>query len=232
MDLTFFSRHQDAFILGLDLLGTAIFAITGALRGFRRHLDFLGVCVLACAVGIGGGMMRDALIGATPVASFQDGRYLIICVLMGTIFFYVAPRLSVRWNVIPILDAVGLGVFTAIGCEKAALYGCGNAATVLCGVMTAVGGGVIRDVLVMRIPAVLRSDFYATASALGGLLFILLLNFAPWADYFGRFLMVSAMVLCLRLVAMRFKFRLPSSHSVPADQRWHFRHPRRRLPKE
>ena len=107
MDLTFFSRHQDAFILGLDLLGTAIFAITGALRGFRRHLDFLGVCVLACAVGIGGGMMRDALIGATPVASFQDGRYLIICVLMGTISFYVAPRLSVRWNVIPILDAVG-----------------------------------------------------------------------------------------------------------------------------
>lgn len=232
MNLTFFSEHQDAIVFGLDLFGTAIFAITGALRGFRRHLDFLGVCVLACAVGIGGGMMRDGLIGATPVAAFQDGRYLVICVVVAMISFYVAPRLSVRWNIIPILDAVGLGVFTAIGCEKAALYGCGRAATVLCGVMTAVGGGVIRDVLVMRIPAVLRSDFYATAAALGGILFIVLLEYCPWADYFSRFLIVSAVVLCLRLLAMRFKFHLPASHAVPANQRWHFRHPRRRLPKE
>ncbi|MBQ9693415.1 MAG: trimeric intracellular cation channel family protein [Kiritimatiellae bacterium] len=232
MRLSFLIAHKDEIILALDLFGTAIFAITGALRGFRRHLDFLGVCVLACAVGIGGGMMRDALIGATPVAAFQDGRYLIICVVMAVGAFFVAPRLSVRWNVIPVLDAVGLGVFTAIGCEKAALYGCGNAATVLCGVMTAVGGGVIRDVLVMRIPAVLRSDFYATAAALGGGLFLILLYYASWADYFGRFLLVSGTVLLIRLVAMRFKFHLPASHAVPNRQRWHFRHPRRRLPKE
>lgn len=232
MELSFFSAHQDSIILGLDLFGTAIFAITGALRGFRRHLDFLGVCVLACAVGIGGGLMRDALIGATPAAALCEGSYLIICAIMGAGAFYIAPRLSVRWNVIPVLDAVGLGVFTAIGCEKAALYNCGRAAIVLCGVMTAVGGGVIRDVLVMRIPAVLRSDFYATAAALGGIVFVILIEYIPCVDYFGRFLIVSALVLFLRLLAMRFKFHLPSSHAIPADQRWHFRHPRRRLPKE
>lgn len=232
MDIPFLSEHRDSIILGLDLFGTAIFAITGALRGFRRHLDFLGVCVLACAVGVGGGIIRDATIGATPVAAFQDGSYLVICAMVATIAFYVAPRLSVRWNVIPVLDAVGLGVFTAIGCEKAELYGCGRAAIVLCGVMTSVGGGVIRDVLVMRIPAVLRSDFYATASFLGGLLFLALLRYAPQVDYFGRFLLVSALVLFLRLLAMRFKFHLPASHSVPQAQRWHLRHPRRRLPKE
>jgi uncharacterized membrane protein YeiH len=232
MELSFLLQHRDSIIFGLDLFGTAIFAITGALRGFRRHLDFLGVCVLACAVGVGGGIMRDATIGATPVAAFQNGLYLVICFCVGAISFYVAPRLSVRWNVVPILDAVGLGVFTAIGCEKAAYYECGRAAIVLCGVMTAVGGGVIRDVLVMRIPAVLRSDFYATAAGIGGLLFVGLWLYAPDIDYFGRFWIVSGTVLCLRLVAMRFKFHLPASHSLPADKRWHLRHPRRRMPKE
>ncbi len=232
MDLGFLAAHRDGIILGLDLFGTAIFAITGALRGWRSRLDFLGVVVLACAVGVGGGITRDALIGATPVAAFQDGRYFIICALVGAIAFYVAPRLGDRWNVIPVLDAVGLGVFTAIGCEKAALYGCTWVAVVLCGVMTAVGGGVIRDVLAMRIPAVLRSDFYATAALIGGFLFVGLERWAPAVDYFGRFLIVSAAVLLIRLVAMRFKFRLPEAHSVPARQRWHLKYPRLRLPKE
>lgn len=232
MDLGFLAAHRDGIILGLDLFGTAIFAITGALRGWRSRLDFLGVVVLACAVGVGGGITRDALIGATPVAAFQDGRYFIICALVGAIAFYVAPRLGDRWNVIPVLDAVGLGVFTAIGCEKAALYGCTWVAVVLCGVMTAVGGGVIRDVLAMRIPAVLRSDFYATAALIGGFLFVGLERWAPAVDYFGRFLIVSVAVLLIRLVAMRFKFRLPEAHSVPARQRWHLKYPRLRLPKE
>lgn len=232
MDLPFLSAHRDAIILSLDLFGTVIFAITGALRGFRSHLDFLGVVVLACAVGVGGGITRDALIGATPVAAFQDGRYLILCALAGALTFYVAPRLGDRWNVIPVLDAVGLGVFTAIGCEKAGLYGCEWVAVVLCGVMTAVGGGVIRDVLAMRVPAVLRSDFYATAALIGGFLFVALVRFVPAVDYFGRFLVVSGAVLLIRLIAMRFKFILPKAHSLPARRRWHLKYPRLRLPKE
>ncbi len=229
---SFLSEHHNAIVLGLDLFGTAIFAITGALRGFRSHLDFLGVVVLACAVGVGGGITRDALIGATPVAAFQDGRYLIICAIMGALTFYIAPRLSDRWNIIPVLDAVGLGVFTAIGCEKASLYGCEWVAIVLCGVMTAVGGGVIRDVLAMRVPAVLRSDFYATAAVLGGFSFIALQRWVPRVDYFGRFLIVGGIVLLLRLIAMRFKFLLPKAHAVPESQRWHLKYPRLRLPKE
>ncbi len=232
MDLGFLANHRDGIILGLDLFGTAIFAITGALRGWRSRLDFLGVVVLACAVGVGGGITRDALIGATPVAAFQDGRYFIICALVGAISFYVAPRLGDRWNVIPVLDAVGLGVFTAIGCEKAVHYDCTWVAVILCGVMTAVGGGVIRDVLAMRIPAVLRSDFYATAALIGGFLFVALERWMGAVDYFGRFLIVSAAVLLIRLIAMRFKFRLPEAHAVPARQRWHLKYPHLRLPKE
>ncbi len=233
MDPSLLLEHHDTFILGLDLLGTVIFAITGALRGFRSHLDFLGVIVLACAVGVGGGILRDIMIGATPVAAFQDSRYLILCAITGAISFYVAPRLGDRWNVIPVLDAVGLGVFTAIGCEKAfGVPECRGVAIVLCGVMTAVGGGVIRDVLAMRIPAVLRSDFYATAAVIGGLVFVGLTRLFPAVNEYGRFAIVSALVLLIRLIAMRFKFRLPEAHSVPARQRWKMKYPRLRLPKE
>lgn len=232
MELSFLYEHRDAIILSLDLFGTAIFAITGALRGFRSHLDFLGVIVLACAVGVGGGLTRDALIGATPAAALQNSSYLIICAITGAITFYVAPRLGDRWNIIPVLDAVGLGVFTAIGCEKAAAFECGGVAIILCGVMTAVGGGVIRDVLAMRIPAVLRSDFYATAALIGGVIFLALLRYAHALDYFWRFMIVSFTVLLIRLIAMRFKFRLPKTHSIPSSQRWHLKYPRLKLPKE
>ncbi len=233
MEVSIWTEHRDAIILGLDLFGTAIFAITGALRGFRSRLDFLGVIVLACAVGVGGGIIRDATIGATPVAAFQDSRYLIICAVMGAITFYVAPRLGDRWNVIPVLDAVGLGVFTAIGCEKAYnIPECRGVAIVLCGVITAVGGGVIRDVLAMRVPAVLRSDFYATAAVIGGLIFVGLTRLCPGVDFYGRFAIVSTLVLLIRLIAMKFKFRLPEAHAVPAQQRWKLRYPKLRLPKE
>ena len=138
-----------------------------------------------------------------------------------------------RYVLAPVtLIGLGLNFFTAIGCEKASLYGCTWVAVILCGVMTAVGGGVIRDVLAMRIPAVLRSDFYATAALIGGFLFVALERWAGAVDYFGRFLIVSAMVLLIRLIAMRFKFRLPEAHSVPARQRWHLKYPHLRLPKE
>ena len=232
MELSFLTAHRDAIILGLDLFGTGIFAITGALRGFRSHLDFLGVIVLGCAVGVGGGITRDALIGATPVAAFQDGSYLILCTIVSALTFYIAPRLNDRWNIIPVLDAVGLGVFTSIGCEKACAYECEWVAVALCGVMTAVGGGVIRDVLAMRVPAVLRSDFYATAALLGGFLFVGLYLFTPQLDYFARFLIVSGFVLLTRLIAMRFKFILPKAHSLPANRHWHLKYPHLRLPKE
>lgn len=223
-DISWLVAHKEEMILCLDLFGTAVFAVTGALRGWRCRLDFLGVLVLACAVGVGGGIFRDMMIGQTPVSAFQNGTYLLICVCAGIVMFYLAPRVADHWNFIPICDAIGLGVFTAIGCERAAgLEGCGRMAIILCGVITAVGGGVIRDVFSMRVPTVLRSDFYATASALGGILFLFLWEaLSHKIDFFGRFCIVSAVVLLIRLCAMRFKFHLPVSHTIPARERWHF----------
>lgn len=223
-NLSWLMQHKEEMVLCLDLFGTAIFAITGALRGFRCRLDFLGVMVLASAVGVGGGMFRDVFIGQTPVAAFQNGIYLMICAVAGAVMFYLAPRIGDEWNFIPLCDAIGLGVFTAIGCEKAAsIPECGRVAIILCGVMTAVGGGIIRDVFSMRVPAVLKSDFYATASLLGGILFIILITWLPQQiDYFGRFCIVSSVVLLIRLCAMHFKFRLPVSHTIPSRERWRF----------
>ncbi len=204
-------QYYTLIISSLDLFGTIVFAVTGAMRGFKARLDFLGVVVLASAVGIGGGLIRDSLIGATPAAALNDERYLIVCIITGSIVFFVARFIKEEWRVIPFCDAIGLGVFTAIGAEKTFSYGLPAIAIALCGVLTAVGGGLIRDVMVMRIPAVLRSDFYATASLIGGILFCILTRFVPNLDFFSRFIVVSGCVFVIRLLAMRYKMHLPGA---------------------
>ena len=110
-------------ILFFDLFGTMIFAITGAVKGIRNRLDLLGVLFFAVTVGCGGGMLRDALIGSTPVAAFNDYRYFLICIIAGLVCFIVAPVAIGRWAIIIYSDAVGLGVFTALGVAKAAGMG-------------------------------------------------------------------------------------------------------------
>ena len=137
---------QDEIIYILDLFGTIIFAITGAVKGVRLRLDFLGVIVFAITVGCAGGMMRDALLGITPVAAFVDSAYVAASALTGLVVFFTAPKFVGRWRVILFCDAIGLGVFTAIGVEKAMLLDLGVVGQVLSGVIGAVGGGVLRDV--------------------------------------------------------------------------------------
>lgn len=152
---------METVIYALDLFGTVIFAITGALRAIRYHFDFFGVVVLACVVGVGGGMLRDAVIGATPAVALVDKWYLLACIFSGITIFFAAPLVAERWNLVQILDAIGLGVFTVIGANKGALHQLSDVGIVLTGVVTAIGGGVIRDLLTLTIPAVLKSDFYA-----------------------------------------------------------------------
>ena len=112
-----------SIIYFFDLFGTVIFAITGAVKGVRLRLDFLGVMVFAVTVGCAGGMTRDALLGITPVAAFCDSSYVILSAVTGIIVFFSAPKFVGRWRVILYCDAIGLGVFTAIGAQKADLLG-------------------------------------------------------------------------------------------------------------
>lgn len=201
---------EQQIIYAFDLIGTIIFAITGAVRGVRLKLDFLGVIVFACTVGVGGGMMRDTIIGATPVAALQNKNYLIACIITGIVVFFTAPRFRAEWHIIRYCDALGLGVFTAIGVAKGAAFGLNSIGIILTGVFTAVGGGVIRDVLARRIPDVLTSDFYATASLLGGILFCVM-DAALDLSFFTEFLIVMVFVTLIRVAAMVFHVKLPVS---------------------
>ena len=204
------SDVQTLLIFLLDVVGTVIFAVTGAVRGVRLKLDFLGVIVFGCTVGVGGGMIRDCLIGSVPVAAFQNEIYLISCIITGITVFFLAPLIRKAQNIILICDAFGLGVFTAIGAAKGGGMGLSFIGIILCGVITAVGGGMIRDVMSGRIPAILTSDFYATASLLGGIVYCILHRFCG-LHFFWEFLIIMTFVTGIRLLAIHYHLRLPVS---------------------
>ena len=200
---------ENWIILLLDLFGTAVFAITGAVQGIRHHLDVFGVTVLACCVGVGGGMVRDCIIGCTPVAALTHQHYIVICIAVGLISYATARFWIRKRNIIKICDAIGLGVFTALGAEKGFAQDLGFTGIILCGTFTAIGGGIIRDLLTGKIPVVLKSDFYATASIIGGGVYCLLLPFKyPFAINFA---LVSLLVCSIRLLAIRYNIQLPAA---------------------
>lgn len=208
---------ESTVILMLDLFGTAVFAATGAVKGVRRRLDIFGVTVLACCVGVGGGMIRDAVLGATPAAALQHWTYLCCCILIALLIFYTAKYWMHFRNLIQFGDAIGLGVFTAIGAAKGLQYDVSFIGVILCGVCTAIGGGIIRDVLAREVPVVLKSDFYATASLIGGIIYYLLHILS--LNWFLNFLITSAVVILLRLMAIRLHLQLPRVHQKKKYQK-------------
>lgn len=201
---------EKEIILALDLFGTAVFAATGAVKGVRRRLDIFGVTVLACCVGVGGGITRDAILGAVPVAALQHWTYLGVCIAVALVTFFTVRFWMKLRNIIQICDAIGLGVFTAIGAAKGITFDVSIIGVLLCGVITAIGGGVIRDVLVREIPVVLRSDFYATASLMGGGLYFGLHR--AGVSWFLNFALTSFFVFSVRFLAMYLKLQLPEAH--------------------
>lgn len=158
--------------LGLDLLGTFVFGISGAMLAVRRGLDIFGITVLALAAALAGGMLRDVALGATPPAALQDSRYLLAAIASALCVF-VGHRMIERISKpVMLLDALGLGLFAVSGCRKALLYGVDPLPAILLGVLTAVGGGALRDMLVAEVPRVLREDVYALAALVGAILVV------------------------------------------------------------
>jgi len=195
------------FLTALDLGGTFVFAISGAVTGIKHRLDLFGVLVLSFAAANAGGIARDAIIGATPAAAVRDWRYLGVSMLAGVITFYWYPVLDRVRSPVLMFDAMGLALFAVAGTIKALSFNLGPVAAVLLGVLTAVGGGIVRDVLVAEIPAVLRAELYAVAALVGASVVaigsVLRLPSGPAA--------VVAALLCfgLRLMAMRRGWKLP-----------------------
>ncbi|MHA6344341.1 trimeric intracellular cation channel family protein [Roseivivax sp. CAU 1761] len=159
--------------LWLDLLGTFVFGISGAVVAVRRRLDIFGIAVLSVAAGLAGGMIRDMLLGATPPTALEDPRYLLTALAAGLVGFAghrVLARLS---KPVMVLDALGLGLFAVSGCRKALHFELDPTPAILLGVLTAVGGGAVRDLLVVETPRVLREEIYALAAMVGAALVVI-----------------------------------------------------------
>ena len=198
---------MDLILVILDLVGTFVFALSGALVGVRHRLDLFGVLVLSFVAANGGGVMRDTMIGATPPAALQDWRYVAISIAAGLLTFGRAGAIE-RWrNPVQTLDAVGLGVFAVAGALKAQAFGLGPVGAMLLGMLTGIGGGMLRDVLVAQVPAVLKAELYAIAALVGAGVVVLGTAFAlpvPWV-------VVAGVLACtgLRLFAIRRGWKLP-----------------------
>jgi len=150
-----------------DLLGIFVFAISGALVAVRREMDVFGVLVLAGTTGLGGGFLRDVLIGATPPAALVDWRYLLVPVAAGLLTFWFHPALGRRERTVMVFDAFGLGLFCVTGALKALAFGLGPLPAALMGMVAAIGGGMARDVLAQRVPVVFLGVLYATPALAG-----------------------------------------------------------------
>lgn len=206
---------HEVLIYILDLFGTFVFAIAGGFKAVKHELDILGVFILATITGVGGGVLRDVMIGATPVSAFIDPVYFAVCILAGILVIIAAMKIARIWLFIKVSDAIGLGVFTAIGVAKAYELGLGYVGIIMAGMLTATGGGVIRDVLVQEVPLIVKSDFYATASFLGASMFYFLTLTSLSTSL--NMILTMIFVTFARILAMSFNFELPKVNRLPAE---------------
>ena len=207
---TAFKEYATGTLLVLDLIGTFVFALSGAVIGVKRRLDIFGVLVLSFAAASAGGIIRDLLINAVPPAAIGDWRYVAVSVLGGLMIFVWFPRSQqsskVR-NFVLLFDAGGLALFAVTGTQKALGYGLNPVMAALLGMLTGIGGGIMRDVLVADIPHVLRSDLYAVAALAGAVVVVVgqQLHVAPTVVA----VLGAAICFGLRLVAIRRGWQLP-----------------------
>ena len=157
-------------LVTLDLVGIFVFAISGGLVAVRQDLALFGVLVLAGATGLGGGFLRDVLIGATPPAALADWRYLLVPVGAGLVTFAFHPALGRMERTVNVFDAFGLSLFCVAGAIKGLEHGLGPVPAALMGMVTGIGGGMLRDLLAGRVPVVFRSELYATPALAGATL--------------------------------------------------------------
>lgn len=190
-----------------DLIGTFAFALSGALLGARKKMDIYGMFILALATGVGGGTIRDMMLGRIPPFVFKDILYLVDVILATLLVVFLYRRVRRGAKLLNIADAVGLGVFTCIGASIASEAGCSWYGVVLFGVITATVGGMVRDVLAHEVPFVLQKEVYASASVAGGLMFIAFDNMGINLDI--NIFVTSAFVTLIRVVSIYRGWNLP-----------------------
>ena len=197
----------NALLVGFDLGGTFVFALSGAVAGIKHRLDLFGVLVLSFAAGNSGGIARDVMIGAHPPAAISDWRYIAVSMLAGLITFYWYQVISRLRSPVLVFDAAGLALFAVSGAGKALAFHAGPVAATLLGMLTGIGGGMVRDILVTEIPTVLRTELYAVAALIGAAALVLGTRLQLPTSATA----VTGAVLCfgLRFIAMRRGWQLP-----------------------
>ena len=200
----------------LDLAGTFAFALNGALTAVRAaHLDIVGVITLGMITAVGGGIIRDVLLGALPPATFVDWRYLAVAAAGGLIAFLFSRWLDRFTRLIDLLDAAGLSLFAVTGAGKALELGVGPAQAIILGAVTGVGGGTVRDVLIQRVPSVLSSGLYAIPALVGAAL-VVAAESGGISTLLGVPVALGAAVVCflIRMVGLHFEIDAPKPPGI------------------
>lgn len=198
-------------LVAFDLAGTFVFALSGATIGVKHRLDLFGVLVLSFAAGNSGGIARDVMLGAVPPAALNEWRYVAVSILAGLITFYWYRAIDRMNSPVLVFDAGGLALFAVAGAGKALAFHAGPVAAMLLGMLTGIGGGMVRDVLVREIPTVLRTELYAVAALLGAAVVVVggMLHL-PSSVAAG---VGAALCFGLRFTAMRRGWQLPIARS-------------------
>jgi uncharacterized membrane protein YeiH len=193
----------------LDLVGIFVFAISGALLAVRKNFDVFGMAVLAEVTALGGGLFRDLIIGAVPPAAFTDFGYFVTPLFAAAMVFFLHPHVERIQVGVNIFDAAGLGLFCVAGTTKAYEYGLSLTSSATLGLATAVGGGVLRDILANEVPSLLRwdRDLYAVPAMVGATMVVLCIRYDILTPFTSGFAVVTA--FALRLLAMKYHWRAP-----------------------
>lgn len=201
----------------LDLLGTFVFAISGAVAARQRRLDLFGIIVVTFMVACGGGILRDVSIGAIPPAGLSNWAYLAVSLLAAALTIAAYPQVRRLRHPVLFFDAIGLGLFAVAGAQKAWIWTDSAETAILLGMVSAVGGGVLRDILLSRVPAILEREIYASAALLGAAMQIGL-TAMDWSSFWTPWVATSACV-ALRLASLYFGWRLPVFHTRESAKR-------------
>jgi uncharacterized membrane protein YeiH len=198
---------METLLLVLDLLGTFVFALSGAMAGVKHRLDLFGVLVLSYAAGNAGGIARDLLIGAVPPAAISDWRYLAVSLVAGIVTFWRPSIIDRLRSPVLLFDAAGLGLFAVAGTQKALGFGLHPVMAALLGMLTGIGGGMTRDLLLAEIPTVLRADLYAVTALAGAAVVVI----GAALQLPSIAVTIAGAVLCflLRFIAIRRGWHLP-----------------------
>lgn len=194
------------WVYPLDLTGTLVFAISGTLTAIDKKFDLIGSLIIGMVTAVGGGTIRDILIGQTPVGWMKDLNYLGI-IILALLLTYLFKKyiLKLRRSMF-LFDTIGIGLFTILGLEKTLSVELSIPIALLMGVFSAVFGGVLRDVLTNEVPLIFRKEIYATACLAGGIVYVILIQFSQWTNL--NMLSSMAVVMIIRYLSVRFKWSL------------------------